>query len=239
MRVAGVDGAKGGWIAVLRDIESRKSPEVFIFSSFSEIIAVSDAPVIVAVDMPIGLPDRSGPRGRGPERAVRPLLEKRQSSVFSMPSRAAVYCEDYWEACRVALETSDPPRKISKQAFQLFPKIREIDQLMSVEMEARIFEVHPEVAFWRLNGETHMSLPKKVKSRGNGPGLDERRDLLIEYGFEREFLDQKPPRGAARDDLLDACVSSVIAERIAKGVAKPFPLDFSRDGKGLRMAIWA
>lgn len=239
MRIIGVDGAKSGWIAVMRNLDGAMPAEARVFPSFEEIIAVCGPTAIIAVDMPIGLPDRCGPRGRGPDRHVRPLLGERQSSVFSVPSRAAVYCDDYWEACRVALETSDPPRKVSKQAFHLFPKIREIDCLMSVELEARVFEVHPEVAFWRLNGGRAMSLPKKVKGRANGPGLDQRRDLLLEYGFSREFLDQKPPRGAARDDLLDACVATVMAERIARGEAEPFPPDFERDSKGLRVAIWA
>lgn len=239
MRLVGVDGAKGGWIAVMRDLDGGLSPEVFVFPAFSDIIVASGDAAIIAVDMPIGLPDRAGSGGRGPERCVRPLLGERQSSVFSVPSRAAVYCDDYREACRVALETSDPPRKVSKQAYYLFPKIREIDSLMSVELEARVFEVHPEVAFWRLNGEAPMPLPKKVKNRADGPGLDQRRDLLLSHGFSREFLDRKPPRGAARDDLLDACVNAIIAGRIAEGLAKPFPADYRRDGNGLRMAIWA
>ena len=58
--------------------------------------------------MPIGLPDRVGPGGRGPERAVRPLLGERQSSVFSVPSRAAVMEDDYRRSCAVALADLRP-----------------------------------------------------------------------------------------------------------------------------------
>ena len=62
---------------------------------------------------------------------------------------------DYREACRIALETSDPPRKVSKQLFMIAPKIREVDAALRADAgaAARVFEVHPEVAFWRLNGE--------------------------------------------------------------------------------------
>ena len=77
--------------------------------------------------MPIGLPERTGYGGREAENCVRPLLGARQSSVFSVPSRAAVYAQDYAQACAVALSTSDPPRKISKQLFNIAPKIREVD----------------------------------------------------------------------------------------------------------------
>ena len=80
--------------------------------------------------MPIGLPPRAGPGGRGPENAVRPLLGQRQSSVFSVPSRGAIAATDYRQACRVALATSDPPRKVSKQLFMIAPKIREVDAVL-------------------------------------------------------------------------------------------------------------
>ncbi|MCC2114005.1 MAG: DUF429 domain-containing protein, partial [Hyphomicrobiales bacterium] len=130
------------------------------------------------------------------------------------------------------------PRKVSKQCFNLFPKIREVDAVMTPAQESRIYEVHPELAFWRLNGGAPMALPKKVKSRPNPDGLAERRALLCHNGYEAAFL-ENPPKGAGADDLLDAAVNAVIAERIAAGLAEPFPREFSRDDRGLRMAIWA
>lgn len=236
--VAGVDGCRAGWIAVLRTIRDKPEAEVRVVEHIAELIANPQVAVL-AVDMPIGLPEFASRGGRGPERAVRPLLGERQSSVFSVPSRAAVYCEDYRLACTTALHTSEPPRKVSKQAFHLFPRIREIDRLMSPELEGKVYEVHPEIAYWRLNGERPMSLPKKVQNRPNGPGLDERRDLLVGRWFDSAFFDQPPPKGADRDDLIDAAACSVIAERIFAGNARPFPADFQRDARGLRMAIWA
>lgn len=223
----------------MRDLGGSGECRLAVFGTFREIVELAPLLSVIAVDMPIGLPERIRQAGRGPEKAVRRHLGERQSSVFSVPSRAAVYCTDYREACTAALATSDPPKKVSKQAFHLFPKIREIDGLMSPEVEARVFEVHPELAFWRLNGEREMSLPKKVKNRPNGPGLDQRRDLLVACGYDRGFVDQAPPRGSGRDDLLDAAANCLIAERLLHGKAKPFPPDFERDSKGLRIAIWA
>ncbi|MBN9673437.1 DUF429 domain-containing protein [Roseibium aggregatum] len=237
--VAGVDGCKGGWVAVLRNLNDPDSPELHLFSTFAGLLTFKPELTVIAVDMPIGLPDRIGPNGRGPEKAARGHLGMRQSSVFTVPSRTAVYEDDYRQACETSLETSEPPKKVSKQCFYLFPKIREIDALMTPDVEERVYEVHPELAFWRLNGEAEMSLPKKVKSRANGPGLDQRRDLLVSKGLSGNFLDHPPPKGCGRDDLLDAAANSLIAERIFKEEAEPFPKDFQRDGKGLRMAIWA
>ncbi|WP_306149247.1 MULTISPECIES: DUF429 domain-containing protein [unclassified Roseibium] len=237
--VAGVDGCRAGWIAVLRNLSDPKDLKLQLFEHFADLLSVQPDLKIIAVDMPIGLPDLLGPDGRGAEKAARKHLGMRQSSVFSVPSRAAVYEEDYRASCETSLKTSSPPRKVSKQCFYLYPKIREIDGLMTPALEERVHEVHPELAFWRLNGEAEMSLPKKVKSRANPEGLDQRRDLLVSKGLPKPFLDQKSPRGCGRDDLLDAAANSLIAERIFNRQAEPFPENYQRDGKGLRMAIWA
>jgi predicted RNase H-like nuclease len=84
-----------------------------------------------------------------------------------------------------------------------------------------------------------MALPKKVKSRASGPGIEERAALLAAHGFGRDFLDQPLPAGVGRDDLLDAAVLSLTASRIARGEGLCFPPEPERDGRGLPMAIWA
>lgn len=236
-RLAGVDGCPGGWIAVSIAKSGPLDAEVAIYDAFQSIVRSPDVATI-AVDMPIGLPEAIGPEGRGPERLVRPLLGARQSSVFSVPSRSAVFKTDYREACAVAAATSSPPRMVAKQCFHIFPKIREIDALMSPELEARVYEAHPELAFWRLNGERPMALPKKVKGRANPAGQEERRALLVRHGFDPSFLGS-PPRGAGMDDLLDAAANALVARRIDAGLAQSFPPEPARDARGLRIAIWA
>ena len=83
------------------------------------------------------------------------------------------------EACAIAAATSDPPRKVSRQGFAIFPKIREIDALLRArpDLLPRVYEVHPELAFWALNGGRPLTLPKKVKGTPYGPGMDLRREL--------------------------------------------------------------
>src|SRR5579871_2871602 len=103
--LAGVDGCRAGWVVAFASVGTREF-RIRVVTRFSDIFNAPEQPAIVAVDMPIGLPDRIGPGGRGPEQAVRPLLGGRQSSVFSVPSRAAIYTSDYREACAVAFATS-------------------------------------------------------------------------------------------------------------------------------------
>jgi predicted RNase H-like nuclease len=238
--LAGVDGCPGGWLAVFVRADGDEV-SIRVAPRFQEVAEAPERPAIVAVDMPIGLPDRAGAGGRAAENAVRPLLGARQSSVFSVPSRAAIEAADYRAACQTAAATSDPPRKVSKQLFHIAPKIREIDACLrdDTAIAARVFEVHPEVAFWRLNGGRALNEPKKIKGRCHGPGLELRRAILISAGMPRDTVQSQPPRGAAEDDLLDALACSAIARRIHAGLAKPFPDPPPRDAYGLQMAIWA
>jgi predicted RNase H-like nuclease len=237
--VAGVDGCRAGWIAAFVSPD-HEGVRLRVIEHFTDIFTAPEQPCIVAVDIPIGLPAYTGPGGRGPERAVRPLLGERQSSVFAVPSRPAIYAQDYRKACRLALETSHPPKKVSKQLFMIAPKIREVDEMLrnAPSLASRVFEVHPEVAFWRLNANRALPEPKKVKGRPFAPGLALRRGLLGRHGFS-EAASAAAPSGAALDDLLDALACAAIARRVLAGVAVPFPDPPLRDEFGLPMAIWA
>jgi len=238
--LAGVDGCRAGWVAafVRTDVSEVR---VRLVPRFADVAAAPEAPAVIAVDIPIGMPERAGYGGRAAENAVRPLLGARQSSVFSVPSRTAIEAETYADACAIALATSQPPRKVSRQLFMLAPKIREVDADLRGDpaLARRVFEVHPEVAFWRLNGERALAEPKKVKSRPYEPGLALRRRLLIAAGLPAAAVEARPPAGAGADDLIDALACAAIARRIHARLARPFPVPPERDAFGLPMAIWA
>ncbi|MFT0860658.1 DUF429 domain-containing protein [Ancylobacter sp. G4_0304] len=248
MRVAGVDGCKGGWVAVI--IEPDGSGHAARIARLAELFERPLAPDLVAVDMPIGLPERIEAKGRAPERLVRPKLGRRQSSVFSMPSRAAVEAsedasvpedERYRHACARARATSEPPRAVAKQGFALFPRILDIDRWLRANpaLQPRVFECHPEVSFWAMNGETEVTTAKKVQNRPNPEGLAQRRGLLDAAGFSQELFSASKARalGVGQDDLIDACAAAWTAGRIARGEAISFPPIPECDAHGLRIAI--
>jgi predicted RNase H-like nuclease len=130
---------------------------------------------------------------------------------------------------------------VSKQLYMIAPKIREVDALLRAEPAyvARVHEVHPELAFWRLNGGRALDQPKKVKGLCHEPGLTLRRNLLIAAGLPETLVTAAPPKGAGADDLLDALACAAIARRIFAGTARPFPNPPGRDGYDLPVAIWA
>jgi len=240
MWIAGVDGCRCGWLAALHCLDTTEI-RLRILPDLCSLLDAPENPQIIAIDMPIGLPDTIEGPGRAAEQAVRPLLGARQSSVFSIPSRDAVYASGYRDACARALATSTPPKKISKQGFMLFHKIREIDTLLCArpELVMRMFEVHPEVAFWRMNGEAPLVEPKKVKGRAYAPGIAVRRRLLVETGLPSACVEAQPPPGAGVDDLLDALAALVVARRISAGTAIPHPNPPPHDRYGIPITIWA
>lgn len=233
--IVGADGCKAGWILAIRQGENPAVIRIALAEDIAAIFHLVPDLAVLAIDMPIGLPDVITGPGRVAEQAVRPMLGARQSSVFSIPVRAAVEATDYGEACRAALAGSNPPRKVAKQGFNLFPKILEIDRALRADpaRAPRVFETHPEFVFRQIKGES-LRHPKKTAE-----GHAERRDLLVRTGIDAAIIAGPVPSGAGRDDLLDALACSHTALRITQGLARPYPDPPPCDRHGLPIAIWA
>jgi predicted RNase H-like nuclease len=206
--VAGVDGCRGGWAVALADEDSIL--DLRIAPTFADVIALRcDA---VAVDMPIGLLDR-GPRACDVE--ARRRLGPRRSSVFPTPLRPMLATATYAEASAVA--------GLSKQTFHLLPKIREVDAVMTPRRQRTIVEVHPELCFAALLGAPCRA-PKRT-SEGRAERL-----AAVMPPIDR------PPAGAAWDDVLDACALVQTARRLVRGTVERLG-DGARDARGLRCEI--
>lgn len=240
----GVDGCKGGWIAVWR--ERGLEPCCARFENVGTLVEALNENAVIAIDMPIGLPERAVSGGRAAERTIRPLLGRRKSSVFSVPSRKTVesgciamrehcYAKAYQLALAQARKTSDPPTGLSRQSFGILPKIHELDQYLRANalVAARIHESHPEAAFCYLNGHTPMSCGKSKPD-----GETERKRLLTRWGLPIDFVNMPVPKGTKTDDFLDACVMLLVAERIRDGKAVSHPSPPERDIHNLPIAIW-
>lgn len=248
--LAGVDGCPGGWVVAFGRPDGEVQPPRVV-PRFGDIVFGPERPAIIAVDMPIGLPERSPAKGRLAENDVRAHLGDRRSSVFRIPSRRAVYAsaapeiaddrERFFKACDIARQTSEDGKAFSKQSFYILGKVIELDTILRGHPDevSRVFETHPELAFWRMNGERPLSEPKKRKSRLYPPGLALRRALLRNAGLPNTIVDMKPPKGAADDDTIDALACLTTARRIYRKAARPFPDPPPRDEHGLPMAIWA
>jgi predicted RNase H-like nuclease len=143
--------------------------------------------------------------------------------------------QDYEEA--KALSVQAIGKKLSKQAYAITSKIREVDEfLRNSNGKVSIREVHPEVCFWALNGRSAL-VTKKKKSDGF-----EQRLALLEKVFPNarnlasDALDAYPRKSVARDDVLDALVALVVA-CAPDDALQTVPTSPVADSEGLPMDI--
>jgi predicted RNase H-like nuclease len=228
-RLAGADGCKSGWIVVYK-VEDEPKVDSVVVSGIAELFDSLD-PDVLAIDIPIGLTE-SGARECDvlARRAIRP----RGSSVFPAPIRAVMPAETYVDADRISRGRQD--RGMSKQAFAICPKIREVDEALRAnpQLPERVYEVHPEVTFcvWRGAAMNHS---KKTQA-----GRADRMRLISAHFGEDAFETVRAkhrPRDVADDDILDAFAALRTAERIANGISRSLPEEPPFDAAGLPMRI--
>jgi predicted RNase H-like nuclease len=130
---------------------------------------------------------------------------------------------------------------LSIQAFNILPKIREVDRLMTPALQHRVYEAHPELAFQALAGQPLQDRKKTVAGReARLRVLDNIPSSLfhgIHAAFER-ILGAYKRTDVAPDDILDAYVLMWTARRIWCAQAHRVPRSLQYDARGLRMEIW-
>jgi predicted RNase H-like nuclease len=224
--VAGADGAPAGWVLVTwtpAGLDAR------LVRQAHELIAV---PVDqIAVDMPIGIPDRGA---RACDVAARRLLPRgRKSSVFA-PPRRYMLGRSYADA--TAAGTACEGKGISKQAWHLGQRIAALDACLAPADQARVAESHPELVFHRLNAWA--PVPKKTTAEGR----DARLAMLVAAGLPdpAPLLSRFPRREVASADVLDAVACALTARRRLAGSVERVPDadPMPRDARGLQMGIW-
>ena len=244
--IAGVDGCKGGWIAVYAFLEGGelKDLECHVEDRFENVMACPAPLAAVAVDMPIGLWDKGG---RDCDTCARDVLRPlRNSSIFSAPAAGVIdrYCEigeQFTYDCAKKLNeeltgTEEAKGKgLSRQSYALVPKIAEVRGYLlgrPAGDESRVHEVHPEVSFAAMNAQRGSSSKPICLSKGHEmrhpkktlAGFVERRALLRRkdvFGSRFEELEANaagfdPDGRAALDDFYDALACLWTAWRVSK-----------------------
>jgi len=205
--VGGLDGCAAGWVLVTVPAHEATVPEVTalevtVHADLGPVMAAleSGRMAAAAIDIPIGLPPL-GPRACDTE--ARRLLGPRRSSVFPAPLRTVLGARTYDEACDLSRRAGG--RGVSKQLFNIVPKIREVDELASPDLQSRLFEMCPELSFTVLWGT-----PMRANKR-TAEGRTERMAALRRVFGDLTDAVAHRPRGAAADDVLDAMAGAWIA----------------------------
>ena len=232
-QVAGVDGCKGGWVVAI--VETTKDgqyfPQLFVKDDFAAVLAATAICKLICVDIPIGLSENSKPREC--DVAARKVLGKfRSSSIFPAPIRQCLSTDDYKTACKISSKYAN--KKLSRQSFNIMDKIRQVDDLMTQELQQRVREIHPEISFWALNNKKTMRHNKRKLS-----GRNERMKLLTRIFLNAEEIvaEARKPKKVEMDDILDALVAAWTASQIILQKAQTLPEDPQLDSKDLRMEI--
>ena len=247
--VGGVDGVRAGaWVMAVTEVVPRSPLREFsVWRSFSELLAHAGERglSIVTVDIPIGLP--TGGRRDADYEARRMLRGDpgRASSVFPAPPVCTLGVSDYQEALQLARQHTG--KGLSKQAFALLPKIREVRNILHQVPDAlpRVVEVHPEVSLGRM-ADGPMQFHKSYQ-----PGVAERLAVLerhfpniVEAALLKGITTRpgsgeegRKPLAPGLDDVLDAAAGAWTARRLALGQALRLGGDGEDEG-GFPMSMW-
>lgn len=220
--VLGVDGCPGGWVgALLVDDEVRLSTAPTIVEL---VEGQPEAPAVVGIDIPIGLPDTGG---READRLARTELPPgRKSSVFPTPVRTSVLADTWREAN--AANRAATGKGLSHQGFHLCKKIAEVDAWLLAGPGTTVVEVHPEVSFAAMGADP---VPSKKTAEGRATRLAALRATGLVVPEVRRTV------AYAVDDLLDACAVAWTARRHHRGEARSLPEVPERFSDGLAAAI--
>jgi predicted RNase H-like nuclease len=227
--IAGVDGCRSGWLAVLDDEAGHRWTKVY--PTFADLLS-SEARLMI-IDIPIGIMSAVP---RVVDGAARFVLRHRASCVFTAPYRPMLAARSHEEACTIR-EAIDGKR-CSRQAFAIIPKIAEVDTLMTPALQSRVLEGHPEVTFATMKGRPIES--EKKSENGLAARLDALRPSFPE--IDERAADRRLP-GVGRDDLVDAYAMLWTARRVVSGAAVRLPTQLvngsQRDARGLRAEMLA
>jgi predicted RNase H-like nuclease len=228
----GIDGCRAGWVVAKAGCDLAELI-IDVAPDLRSIFTQAAIDSIVAVDMPIGLAQS---QSRACDRAARQLLGwPRARSVFTPPVRAALCADSFTEALRMNREATGTG--ISKQAFHIIPKIREIDELVSSQTQQYVREVHPEVTFAQLNRGPVIYSKKDVRGRAERIRLLQTAGLKISESFLAHERVRLGRRRVSFDDLIDALACLVTASAIRSGESRSLGRVEEKDAKGLAMEI--
>lgn len=186
----GIDGASGSWVRITYDSISL----CLTISEKLEDLLIEGA--VHFVDMPKDLATTDAP-DRSCDAWMRSQLKQRKSSIFTPPIQDVLMEASYAEANAKSRELVG--KGISKQAWNLVPRIREFQTIT----DADVYESHPEVCFAVMTGN-EAAFSKKTEA-----GELERIELLRRYSNSSPW--KWKMSNVQVDDIIDACILAVAA----------------------------
>jgi predicted RNase H-like nuclease len=219
--LSGVEPCRSGWLVVsgkLQGITMFPEPPQ-VMKTLRDVVDSRPLFEYIALHCPIGLPGERIPGGRACDREARRLLgPRRGAAILSPPTRASV---------------DDPTGQgLSAVGRSLLARIKEANTEVASFNQRVVFEVHPELGFYQLNGDVPLAFGKRTQV-----GIKERLTILEAKmpGLDR-VLDNRPA-DVSLPRLLDACIDLWTARRIAARAIARMPEVPEWDSEGVRMEL--
>ncbi len=221
--VAGVTPARSRWLVASAKVQgSTFAPEPpKLYETFTEVLDERPSFSSIVVNAPIGYRDSRDSPERVCDSECRALLGPRGKFLHNAPT---------WET--MSRGFSVPEDHLDVVTALLLPMYLAVAKEMSPYRQRVVFEGHPEMSFYQLNGGVPLSRSKRLVV-----GRDERRDVLLAKvpGVEK-VIDSGLP-GVHQRHLLAAAALVASARRVFTRSAKRVPFDGVWDSEGLRVEI--
>lgn len=221
--IAGVTPCPGGWLVAGAKVHGTVfSPDDPVrMPSFVEVIDQRPQYSTIALNAPVGYLNHAVTGGRRCDREARALLGRRGSAIKSAPVRL--------DSQR---DIDLLPDELDAISHTLLPRFREVANEMAPFRQRTIYEAHPELSFFQINGEVPMEYSKHSEK-----GIAERRSLLeVKVAGAERILNAEVP-GVTLEHLIDAAAILWTARRIFVRASVRLPEDPEWDEHGLRMEL--
>lgn len=221
--VLGLAATRSGWVGAHLETTGHGTPHALVGATLEEVVSVAGPVTVVAVDVPVGLPDDSR---RAADGELRRLLGPQAATVLSTPVREALYAPSYGEANRINRERQGAG--VSRQAYDVRRQIMEVDAWLRKDHDHRVVEVSSEASLAQAAGDPLAS------RRTSAEGAHERREVLARVGI---YVPTTVPHGIATEDLIAACAAAWSAHRVKSGQAHTYPAQPETFSDGLPAAV--
>ena len=216
--VIGIDGCRAGWI-ITQILDNQFLSFQIIENLNNDYLKKSNLSHI-GIDIPLHLSNKGA---RLAEIEARRLLKKRACTIFSPPTLKALSEKNYIDACDVNFQECG--RRISKQSWNLFPKIKEAQKFVENNLISKleVFEIHPELSFMAMNDMNLIEASKKTDI-----GKEIRISLIKKFfpTFSFQSIRNKYKKNQVLDDdILDSISVLWSTQRIVDNIAQFVPKD--------------
>jgi predicted RNase H-like nuclease len=219
----GIDGYRGGWVGAVwagGSINWLTAP-IGGFASFV------DGAAVICVDIPVGLADSGW---RPCDLRAKELLGSARARVFMTPPRGVILLGLSAPNDEVQrLSQSLTGQGVSRQALGLASRILDVDGCLP---DSRILEVHPELVFQRIAGE---SLPSKKQANGVARRISSL--ALAMPDVDVIAVLEACPGDVPIDDSLDALATLWTARRHSAGQSEGIIAHPELDARGTAMQM--